>query len=168
MKPSTLFLPALLAAGTGLSGRAAVPAPAPVQLHLSVQGQVVTRDAQGHARVAWRPVPVTGARPGDVLRYTLAGENRARLPVRGLALTQPVPAGTTFVAHSATGDAQVTYSVDNGHTFDAAPVVRVAAPGGVVRTVPAPPEAYTDVRWTLTAPVAPGSAVRGSGAVKVG
>ena len=70
--------------------------------------------------------------------------------------------------HSAAGsDARVTYSVDHGHTFDAAPTVRVAGPGGTLKTLPAPPTAYTHVRWTLLGAVAPGASVRVACEVKV-
>ena len=169
MKRRALLLLTPLAACAALNVHAAAPASTPVQLRLSVQEKTVTHDVQGRALVTWRPLDAAGVRPGDVLRYTLAGTNQGPLPVRGLALTQPVPVGTTLVLRSASGgDVRVTYSVDNGHTFDSAPVVRVLAPGGAVRTVPAPAGAYTDVRWTLTGAVAPAATIQVSYEVKVG
>ena len=132
-------------------------------------GALVTADAQGREQVFWKTLDNGGVKPGDVLRYTLAGENHGPLPVSGLILTQPIPVEATFLPHSITGSdqARVTYSVDRGRTFDAAPTVRVAGPGGTVKTLPAPPTAYTHVRWTLLDPVAPGASVRVACEVKV-
>ena len=159
--------PTALPAATTAVVRAAQAAP--ILLRLSVQARVVTADAQGREQVFWQPLGHGGVRPGDVLRYTLAGENHGPLPVSGLILTQPIPVEATFLPHSITGsdDARVTYSVDRGRTFDAAPTVRIAGPGGIIQTLPAPPTAYTHVRWTLLGPVAPGASVRVACEVKV-
>ena len=175
-----LLLPlAALAALNGHAAPSALPAAgptalrvaqaAPIQLRLSVQARVATTDVQGREHISWKGLDAAGVRPGDVLRYTLAGENHGALPVSGLTLTQPIPVEATFLPHSVLGSdqARVTYSVDQGRTFDAAPTVRVAGPGGTVKTLPAPASAYTHIRWTLLGPVVPGASVRVSCEVKV-
>lgn len=113
----------------------------PVHLHLTAEQKTQTINAQGKAQAAWttltakRPV-----HPGDVVRYRVQAENTGPAPISGLVVTQPVPAGTVYVAHSGEGPAPI-YSLD-GRTFSARPVT--ASPAGAV---PAAPDAYTALRW---------------------
>jgi uncharacterized repeat protein (TIGR01451 family) len=86
-----------------------------------------------------------------VLRYAVQAENTGAVPVSGLVVTQPVPAGTAYVAHSAeTGKSGLVpaYSLD-GRQFSALPMQ--AGPNGVSRA--AAPEAYAALRWRF--PVLP-------------
>ncbi|MGL6337982.1 MAG: hypothetical protein ACRC80_02445, partial [Waterburya sp.] len=43
--------------------------------------------------------------------------------------------------------AKITYSIDQGKTFVAEPKIQVTQENGKVIDRPAPPEAYTHIRW---------------------
>ena len=142
--------PVLLLAG--LSAHAAPPAGGPVHLHLRAERKTQTIDAQGHSKIVWTALDAPSAvHPGDVLRYDVSAENSGAVPVSGLVVTQPVPGGTAYVAHSAEAAKNglvPAYSLD-GRQFSAQPVQ--AGPNGVSR--PAAPEAYAALRWRF--PVLP-------------
>lgn len=136
----------------GLSAHAAPAAGGPVHLHLRAERRTQITSAQGKPETVWAALSTQAAvHPGDVLRYKVSAENTGAVPVSGLAVTQPVPAGTVYVAHSAeTGSNGIipVYSLD-GRQFSAQPVQ--AGPNGVSR--PAAPEAYAALRWRF--PVLP-------------
>lgn len=60
----------------------------------------------------------------------------------------------------------MTYSINGGRTFAAAPTVQVRV-NGKSESRPAPTEAYTHVRWTLTSPLAAGATAKVEYQVKV-
>ncbi|WP_414529657.1 hypothetical protein [Nodularia chucula] len=125
-----------------------------VQLRLEAEQQVTTQDQQGKQVKQWRPLKgeVT-VQPGDVLRYTLVGENTGDRPVKNLTLNQPIPQGMVYVLKSATTDvnqnSKITYSIDGGSNFVENPTVRVTLPNGNVEVQPAPASAYTHIRLHL-------------------
>ena len=101
------------------------------------------------------------ALPGDVLQYQLRFTNQGQGDVRGVVFTNPVPAGLRYVDGSAGADRQdvaVEYSIDDGKTFAATPMVTEVVQGQRVQR-PATPEQYTHVRWTVRGSIAPGATV---------
>jgi len=99
--------------------------------------------------------------PGDVIEYRLTFTNHTGTPVSDVVLNDPIPAGLVFVPGSVTGsreDVVVEYSIDAGASWSGNPVIEVET-AGVSSTQPAPPEAYTHVRWTITGEVNPGARV---------
>ncbi len=65
-----------------------------LQLHLEAEKQVVAQDQQGKQSKTWEPLKgQTVVKPGDVLRYTLIGENKSDRQVKNLTLNQPIPQG---------------------------------------------------------------------------
>ena len=157
----TLALAATLGAlSTGYAGHSApnsqAAKSAPVRLRLSMERETTDADAQGKPRLFWAALTAAsgGVHPGDVLRYRVQAENTGAAPVTGLVVTQPIPTGTAYVAHSADGDtaadAQVVYSLD-GRQFSEQPLQAVVGADGVARTHPAPPEAYAALRWRFPA-----------------
>lgn len=101
------------------------------------------------------------ARAGDVLRYRLTFRNTTPRALRGVVVSDPIPAGLRFVAGSSRAsraDARVEYSVDGGRTFAAQPMETVVVDGRREQR-PAAPEKYTHVRWTVGGEVAPGATV---------
>ena len=124
-----------------------------VALNLMGEKRVISKDEKGKDVISWNGVNQSAVQTGDVLRYRLMGKNEGDRPIKNLTLNQPIPKGTVFVLKSAktasNQAAQLTYSIDDGHTFVAAPVVQVKLPNGTVETRPAPAEAYTHIRWSL-------------------
>jgi uncharacterized repeat protein (TIGR01451 family) len=106
---------------------------------------------------SWQSGNLNDARPGDVLRYALKGKNQGKRAASNFTLTQPVPARTVYVAQSATGNAQVTYSIDQGKTYSAQPMIQVKRADGSLESRPAPAESYTHVRWKFQNSIEPGA-----------
>lgn len=146
-----------------------------LELELTGQLRVVRRNWRGEEEIAWKSLessflrPAPTVQPGDVLRYTVSGNNRTEQPIGGLVLTDDLPANTVYVMGSAAavGTAQITYSIDGGQTYTANPTIRVTLPDGRVETRPAPADRYTHVRWTFTGAVPAKSSVSGQYQVRV-
>ncbi|NJM44776.1 MAG: DUF11 domain-containing protein [Alkalinema sp. RU_4_3] len=135
----------------------AVQQKAQVELSLSVAKQVKQDD-----KVTWQESGdrVT-AQPSDVLRYSLKSQNKGNKAVKNLVMTQPIPAGMSYVLKSTTQPAaNVTYSIDGGKSFVASPMVAVKLANGQIEQRPAPATAYTHVRWQLNEAIAPGQSAK--------
>ncbi|MEH2146385.1 hypothetical protein [Nostoc sp.] len=120
-----------------------------IQLRLEAEKQVVAQDQQGKQSKTWQPLKgQVVVRPGDVLRYTLSGENKSDRPVKNLILNQPIPKGMVYVLQSTnvTNNTKVIYSIDGGRSFVENPTVKVTLPDGKVETKPAPANLYTHIR----------------------
>lgn len=101
----------------------------------------------------------TDVLPGDVVRFTLRFTNTTDQPVRDVVFSNPVPEGMRYVAGSAAagaGNATITFSIDGGASYSPQPTIEVTDENGERRRVPASPETYTHVRWTVTDWVQPG------------
>jgi len=99
--------------------------------------------------------------PGDVIRYSLKFTNTTDQAVRNVVFSNPVPQGLRYVPESAGAAARnvaVTYSIDGGLSYSAQPMIEVVE-NGERRNVPAPPEMYTHVRWTVEGSIQPGAQV---------
>ncbi|MHC5767051.1 MAG: hypothetical protein ACYTXI_15810 [Nostoc sp.] len=123
-----------------------------IQLRLEAEKQVVAQDRQGKQSQKWEPLKgQVVVRPGDVLRYTLSGENQSDRPVKNLTFNQPIPKGMVYVLNSikVAKNAKVVYSIDGGRSFVENPTVKVTLPGGKVETKPAPATAYTHIRLQI-------------------
>lgn len=144
-----------------------------VKLQLAAEKRVVEVDDQGQSQETWQSLSgeQVVVQPGDLLRYTLTGENESDRPIQNLVVTQPIPAQTTLVLNSATvadrEGATLTYSIDGGQTFVAQPMVEVTLPDGTVELQPAPAEVYTHVRWNFGESVEPDMALNASYDVEV-
>lgn len=144
-----------------------------VALELAAQKQVVTRDAQGKPKVSWQPLTKnnTVVQPGDILRYIVTSKNVSDRAIQNLAVVQPIPQGTIYILNSATiglgSNVAVTYSIDGGKSFVANPTIKVKLPNGQTETRPAPPEAYTHVRWIFSETLKPSVAFNSSYQVRV-
>jgi len=115
-----------------------------------------------HQAWAERGGKSTDVLPGDVVRFTLRFTNTTEQPVRDVVFSNPVPQGMRYVAGSAavsSDSAAITFSIDGGATYAAQPMIEVTDENGRRRTVPAPPESYTHVRWTVRDWVQPGAQV---------
>lgn len=100
-----------------------------------------------HAQVALDKAGTV--RPGEVLDWTITSQNDGTGPARDFKAVGQIPQGTSFVAGSTTADgtASVTYSIDQGQTFTAQPMIEQRQADGSVKRVPAPVALYTQVRY---------------------
>jgi uncharacterized repeat protein (TIGR01451 family) len=107
-------------------------------------------------REAYRFVPARMLEQGQVVYYTLRITNQTTVPLRNVAVVQPVPANTTYLADSASGPgAAVSFSVDGGQTFAPAGSLMIEVEGAKQQLAQA--SQYTHIRWQLRNPLAPGA-----------
>jgi uncharacterized repeat protein (TIGR01451 family) len=91
-------------------------------------------------------IPADRVVPGDRVLYTLEVRNSGAATVDAPIVVRPVPEHMRYVAGTAVGPgAEVTYSVDGGHTFDRAENLKVPGPDGNLRLAVAAD--YTHIRW---------------------
>lgn len=124
-----------------------------VKLVMTADKQVTVVDANGQAQLAWAKLEDSAVvKPGDVLRYVVASENEGEMSAKNLVITQPIDKAMTYKLGSAQGNdiAAITYSIDNGETFVAEPMVEVTLADGTKEMQPAPAEAYTHVKWDFS------------------
>lgn len=135
-----------------------------LQLTLGAEKQIMTKDIQGKQKVSWQSLQGKATvQPGDVLRYTLTGQNISDKAIKNLTLNQPIPKGMVYVIKSANTDkaAKITYSIDGGKSFVENPTVQVKMADGKVVNQPAPATAYTHISWNFDSAAAK-SAVKGA------
>ena len=146
---STPVLANLQEAGTAIAQLLNRPE---VKLEMGVEKQVTVVDEDGKEKLEWQKLEGEAeVKPGDVLRYDVVSSNAGEVAADKLVINQPIPAQMTYVLGSAKGNAaaEATYSIDNGATFVAKPMVEVTLPDGTVEMQPAPAEAYTHVKWNF-------------------
>lgn len=105
----------------------------------------------------WQAGNSQSANPGEVLRYRINGKNQGKAAAKNFTLNQKIPARTSYVANSAVGNAEITYSIDNAKSFTKQPMIPVKTADGKTEMRPAPAESYTNVRWRWNESIAPGS-----------
>jgi len=143
-----------------MAGAARAQTPEEPQALLVTAANLMAGDAR-HQAWAAAGGAATDVLPGDVIRYQLQFTNRQDVPVRNVVFANPIPSGLRYVAASAASgaaDATITFSIDGGKSFSTQPMIEVVE-NGERRSIPAPPQMYTHVRWTLAGWVQPGAQV---------
>lgn len=130
----------VLAGSLGLAA-AALAQPAQVTSTLQVE-KVVTEGAKTQL------LPADSSKPGDVLEYRASYDNRSATAAQGLAAQIPIPAGTTYLDHSAE-PANAQASVDGVHFADMPLMHSVKKADGSTSQEPVPLADYRVVRWKL-------------------
>jgi uncharacterized repeat protein (TIGR01451 family) len=91
-------------------------------------------------------VPADRVVPGDEVFYTLEIRNTGSRPLATPTVDFAIPEHMRYLANSAVGaGAEVSYSVDGGHTFERPENLMMAAGGGDPRLATAAD--YTHIRW---------------------
>lgn len=115
-------------------------------------------------RTEKKRTPAQKAIPGTEVIYTSTFRNVGKRPAGNIAIVNPVPANTTLVGGSATGDnTAITFSADGGKTWATADKVQVTGADGKAR--PAGISEFTHIRWAYRGELAPGK--QGSVAFRV-
>lgn len=148
------------------TGSYAVDRKPKIELKVSMAKEFV-RSKDGKRIVELLPVEKTAR--GDVLVYTVNYRNTGRSVARNVVVVDPIPAETTYIPKSATGqNTKILFSINGGATFQEPPVYfksRDAA--GTETTRPAPPEMYTHLKWIVQVPLEPDETGKASFKVKV-
>ncbi len=144
---------AVLFLGGAFASLGAVASARPV-VALQLSAAIVRHAADGSIKL----VPANGAvlKADDIVRYDIVAINTGDRPAEGIRPVDAVPAGTTFVAGSASGGRTIEFSLDHGKTWSVAPMVVVHEKDGDKR-VKADPSTYTAIRWTALSPLKPGA-----------
>lgn len=110
----------------------------------------------------------TVVNPGEILDWTIVSENSGNAAAHDYKAVGHIPAGTVFVADSAkAAGAKPAYSIDNGKTFSAQPMIEVKQADGSVKQMPAPASMYTEIRYEWADPLAQGGKLSASYKVRV-
>lgn len=115
------------------------------------------------------PVPADPLTPGTVLQWSITSVNSGDREADQYSATAHIPEGMAIVTGSPTSlnPASVSYSIDNGKTFAAVPMVEVKQADNSTKQVPAPTTAYTDVRYQWSDPLPAGQTYVASYKVRV-
>jgi uncharacterized repeat protein (TIGR01451 family) len=132
---------------------------APAQELSEIQTELVAEVRENVSTTPGREVfhfvPARLLQQGQVVYYTVRITNHSTVPLRNVAVVQPVPANTAYIADSASGPgADVSFSVDGGHTFGPPEALTIEVEGAKQL---AQAEKYTHIRWQLRNALAPGS-----------
>lgn len=123
-----------------------------VELHTQLVAEV--RESVGsRERPSFRMVPAKRLAQGQVVHYTVRITNPTPVYANRVAVSQMIPANTSYVPGSAVGPgADIEFSIDGGATFAPAQSLKLADGSSL-----APPERYTHIRWLMRNPLAPGA-----------
>lgn len=108
------------------------------------------------------------AQPGSVLEYRLRAINTSERPLKGVRADLPIPAGTEYLADTASLPEGVNLLASlDGKSFAVPPLRRTVTRAGksVEETVPA--NEYRALRWSLTAELPAGRSQEFKARVKV-
>ncbi len=99
--------------------------------------------------------------PGDTLKYVIVASNSGDGLMTEPEIVDPIPAGVTYIAESAIGEAsEITFSMNQGSTYMAwPPVYTVRNSKGILIKRKATPEMISHIRWNITKSMKPGEAV---------
>lgn len=87
--------------------------------------------------------------PGEIVDWTIRSHNSGKGAAHHYSTIGVIPSGTIYLSSSAhaTDDARIVYSIDQGKTYEARPMIEQKQPDGSVRKVPAPVSLYTHIRF---------------------
>jgi uncharacterized repeat protein (TIGR01451 family) len=132
-----------------------LPAQEPPEIQTELVAEVRENVSTTPGREVFRFVPARLLEQGQVVYYTVRITNQTTVPLRNVAVVQPVPANTAYIADSAAGPgADVSFSVDGGNTFGPPEALTIEVEGA---KQPAQAEKYTHIRWQLRNALAPGA-----------
>jgi uncharacterized repeat protein (TIGR01451 family) len=117
----------------------------PIAIKAIAEVEVRTLE-QGHETATLQPADRVV--PGDRLFYTLEVRNTDAAAITAPTVIYPIPDHMEYVADSAVGPgAEVSFSVDDGRSFDSPEKLKVRTSDGSLR--PAMAVDYTHIRWQL-------------------
>lgn len=120
--------------------KVAISIKAEKEVVVSVNGKPVTKK-----------IAAKGAKPGEVIIYTLSFQNSGTEAAKDVIISDPIPEGTAYLPGSASEIGDLTFSIDKGKTFKKPTLLTYEMKGadGKLQKRVATPEDYTDVRWKI-------------------
>jgi uncharacterized repeat protein (TIGR01451 family) len=123
-----------------------------LELKAVAQKEVRVVDANGAEKI--ERVAAGLVTPGEDVIYVITATNVSDETTEHVVITDPIPESMTYREGTATGAAQVTFSVDRGTSYGVPDSLRVVDANG--KPERAGPEDYTHIRWRLDEPLRPG------------
>ena len=137
----------MLAFGALAAGQDAPEATPGERIAVKAIAEVRTRVAHNGREVA-KLTPADRVVPGDEVIYTLEIRNTSAMALPPPRVDYPIPQHMRYIENSAVGaGAEVSFSVDEGQTFDRPENLKVAGAAGEPRAASA--DDYTHIRWQL-------------------
>jgi uncharacterized repeat protein (TIGR01451 family) len=135
-----------------------LPAVALAQNHIQLQSvaevEKTVFNEEGQKEI--KRLPAEKVLPGSEVIFTTYYENISKENVERAVITNPVPDHMVYSSGTASGlGAQITYSVDNGQSYDIPANLFVFDATG--RKYPARAKDYTHIRWTFEDPLQSGT-----------
>lgn len=96
--------------------------------------------------------------PGDTIRYVITASNIGSGLMTEPEIVDPVPAGVTYVAETASGDdTEITFSMNQGGTYMAwPPYYTVRNSKGILVKREATPDMISHIKWRIAKDLKPG------------
>lgn len=96
-------------------------------------------------------IAAKGVQPGEEIIYTLSYVNSGTDAAKDVVISDPIPAGTSYLPGSASETGDLSFSIDKGKTFKKPTLLTYEVKGstGKPEKKVASPDDYTDVRWTI-------------------
>ncbi len=125
---------------------------AEVEIKTEVFEVIEVKQEDGRSKLEW--VAAQSIIPGDRVGYRIRFENTGKDPADNIVLNNPVPENTIYIDGSARGaNSKIVYSVNGGQQFGIPKQLFIEKEG---IKVPATAKDYTNIRWTLIAPLESG------------
>jgi uncharacterized repeat protein (TIGR01451 family) len=89
--------------------------------------------------------------PGEVITYTLNYHNAGNETATNVVISDPIPAGTSFIPGSASEEGDLAFSIDQGKSFNKPTLLtyEVKTASGEKEKKVASPEDYTNIQWIV-------------------
>ena len=102
---------------------------------------------------------ITKYSPGDTILYTLTSQNVGDALMTNPVITDPIPAGVSYVMNSAQGEnSHLVFSIDGGNIFGEWPLFySVRNSKGILVKKEATADMVTHVRWEILENLEPGA-----------
>lgn len=96
-------------------------------------------------------IAAKGVQPGEEIIYTLHYVNSGTDAAKNVIISDPIPAGTSYIPGSASETGDLSFSIDKGKSFKKPTLLTYEVKGstGKPEKKVASPDDYTDVRWTI-------------------
>jgi len=96
---------------------------------------------------------ITNYSPGDTILYILTSKNVGDALMTNPVITDPVPAGVSYVENSDEGlDSEVVFSINGGKTYETWPLYySVRNSRGIIVRKKASADLVTHIRWNIQA-----------------
>lgn len=109
--------------------------------------KVVTKDGKKVTKM----VAAGNIVPGEIIHYTILYRNTGNEDATSAVLSDPIPAGTSYIPGSATVVGELTFSIDKGKTFKKPALLTYETKGsdGKIEKRVASPEEYSHIRWVI-------------------